>query len=191
MKKKILAPRDQWYVIHVFSGHEQKIRTRILNLVEQEELQDYIFDILVPTENISEIKGGEKKQFKRKFYPGYIIINMYLLDEKNKVIDITWNSLKRIEGVIGFAGTKGPPSPISENDIASIKAQAKEGEETTRPVVEFKKGDAVNIESGAFKGELGQVDDVDSERGRLKISVTMFGRSTLVELEYWEVSPAT
>ena len=188
---KVFSSKDQWYVIHVFSGHEQKVRSRILNLAQEEGLEDYIFDVLVPMENVSEIKAGKRKQFKRNFYPGYIIVNMYLLNEKNEVVDITWNFIKRIEGVIRFAGTKGYPSPMSEKDVNSVKAQTKEGAESIRPMVEFKIGDTVNIDSGAFKGELGEVEQVDSENGKLKVSVTMFGRSTLVELEYWEVSIST
>ena len=119
----IPPPNQQWYVVHVLSGQEQKVAKRIRALTEQEELKDKIYEVLVPTEMVSEIRRGKKTETKKKFYPGYIIVNMSLLTEDNGLVEDTWYFIKEMEGVIGFAGTKDRPIPMRQREVDSMLAQ--------------------------------------------------------------------
>src|SRR5262252_5269228 len=136
---QILAGKEQWYVVHVLSGQENKVRENILKRVKTEEMGDLIYDVLVPTERVSEIKKGKKSETTRKFFPGYLIVNMHLLEEKVK------------------------------------------------PKVSFEVGESVKVADGPFQNQTGIVEEIDPERGKLRVSVTIFGRATPVELEYWQV----
>jgi transcriptional antiterminator NusG len=180
-------PKKQWYVVHVLSGQEKKVQKRILREVEREELGDCIFDVLVPTETVSEIRRGKKTETNRKFFPGYIIINMELLDSEGGLNDRTWYFIKEMEGVIGFAGTKDVPAPMRRREVEAMLAQIKEREESVRPAISFEVGDTVKVADGPFQSQSGVVEEIDPERGKLRVAVTIFGRSTPVELEYWQV----
>ncbi len=184
------SPEKQWYVVHVLSGQEGRVRERILRQREAEEMGDYIFEVLVPTEMVSEIRRGKKTSTKRKFFPGYIIVNMNLLTPDNQLVERTWYFIKEIEGVIGFAGTKDRPIPMRQSEVDGMLSQIKEREESVRPAITFEVGDTVKVADGPFQSQNGIVEEIDPERGKLRVAVTIFGRSTPVELEYWQVERA-
>jgi transcriptional antiterminator NusG len=182
--------KDQWYVVHVLSGQEGRVRDRILRQVEAEEMKDCIHEVLVPTEIVSEIRRGKKTESKRKFFPGYIIVRMDLFTEDNQLIEKTWYFIKEMDGVIGFAGTKDRPIPMRPREVEGLLAQIREREENVRPAITFEVGDTVKVADGPFQSQTGLVEEIDPERGKLRVSVTIFGRSTPVELEYWQVERA-
>lgn len=184
------SPENQWYVVHVLSGQEGRVRERILRQREAEEMGDYIFEVLVPTEMVSEIRRGKKTSTKRKFFPGYIIVNMNLLTPENQLVEKTWYFIKEMEGVIGFAGTKDRPIPMRQSEVDGMLSQIKEREESVRPAITFEVGDTVKVADGPFQSQNGIVEEIDPERGKLRVAVTIFGRSTPVELEYWQVERA-
>ena len=182
--------KDQWYVVHVLSGQENSVAKRIRRGVEREELGDYIFEVLVPTEMVEENRKGKKVEMKKKFFPGYIIVNMYLFDENKELMDQSWYFVKEMDGVIGFAGTKDKPIPMRAREVESMLAQIKEREDSVRPSIAFEVGDTVLVADGPFESQNGVVEEIDHERGKLRVSVTIFGRSTPVELETWQVESA-
>lgn len=186
----IPAPKDQWYVVHVLSGQEAKVKARIERLVEQEELGDKIFKVLVPTELVSEVRAGKKTESKKKFFPGYVIINMHLLKDSNEVVEDTWSFIQALDGAIGFAGAKSKPIPMRAKEVASMLSQIEEREGSVRPSMEFEVGDTVKVADGPFESQNGVVEEIDPERGKMRVSVTIFGRETPVELEYWQVEKA-
>nr|MDP0502332.1 transcription termination/antitermination protein NusG [Verrucomicrobiota bacterium JB025] len=184
------AFRDQWYVVQVLSGQEQKVRNRILRDAESEGLTDQIREVLVPTEMVSEIRRGKKTETKKKFFPGYIIVNMNLNTPEGALVEETWYFIKEMDGVIGFAGTKDRPAPMRQREVDAMLSQIKEREESVRPAISFEVGDTVKVADGPFQSQNGIVEEIDPERGKLQVSVTIFGRSTPVELEYWQVERA-
>ncbi|MEJ6572259.1 MAG: transcription termination/antitermination protein NusG [Akkermansiaceae bacterium] len=183
----IPEPRKQWYVVHVLSGQEQKVRDRIYRLVESEEMADVIYEVLVPQERVEENRKGKKIETKRKFFPGYIIVNMQLFDEAQNLVDKCWYFIKEMDGVIGFAGTKGKPIPMRQREVDGMLGQIKEREENVRPAISFETGDTVKVGDGPFEGQNGIIEEIDHETGKLLVSVTIFGRATPVELEAWQV----
>lgn len=186
----IPEPKKQWYVVHVLSGQEQKVANRIRRKMEEDELKDKIYDVLVPTEMVSEIKRGKKSETKRKFYPGYIIVNMNLFTIENDLVEETWYVIKEMDGIIGFAGTKDVPIPMRQREVDSMLAQIREREESVRPAISFEVGDTVKVADGPFESQNGIVEEIDPEKGKLRVAVTIFGRSTPVELEFWQVEKA-
>jgi transcriptional antiterminator NusG len=185
-----LDPKEQWFVVHVLSGQEQKVHDNIVKRIKTEELGDHVFEVLIPTERVQEIKRGKKTETTRKFFPGYLIVNMHLLDEKNELIDKTWYFIKDTNGVIGFAGTKDKPIPMRKKEVEGMLAQMKEREDTLTPKISFEVSDKVKVSDGPFQNQQGIVEEVDPERGKLRVSVSIFGRDTPVELEYWQVEKA-
>ena len=185
-----LAPKDQWFVVHVLSGHEQKVHDNIVKRIKTEEVGDHVFEVLIPTERVQEIKRGKKTETTRKFFPGYLIVNMHLLDENNELIDKTWYFIKDTNGVIGFAGTKDKPIPMRKKEVEGMLAQMKEREDTVTSKISYEVGDKVKVADGPFQNQQGIVEEVDPERGKLRVSVSIFGRDTPVELEYWQVEKA-
>jgi len=183
----IPEPHDQWYVVHVLSGQENKVRNNIARRVESEEMGDLVFEVLVPTERVSEVKKGKKTETKRKFFPGYIIVNMHLLDEEGRLVDRTWYFVQETHGVIGFAGTKDKPIPMRPREVDSMLMQIKEREESVKPKIAFEVGETVKVADGPFQSQPGVIEEIDTEKGKLLVSVTVFGRPTPVELEYWQV----
>jgi len=185
---KIPPPNKQWYVVHVLSGQEQRVRDRILRMVEAEEMGEFIYEVLVPQELVSEVgKGGQKKERKKKFYPGYIIVNMNLYTEDGQLQEDTWYFMKETDGIIGYAGTKNEPIPMRQREVDAMLAQIKEREENIRPAIAFEVGDEVKVADGPFQSQTGIVEEIDEEKGKLRVSVTIFGRATPVELEFWQV----
>ncbi len=179
--------KDQWFVVHVLSGHEQKVQDHIVRRIKTEEMGDYILEVLVPTERVSEIKRGRKTETTRKFFPGYLIVHMRLYDFEDRLIDKTWYFVRETPGVLGFAGTKDQPIPMRDNEVESMLLQLREREDTVIPKVSFEVGETVKIADGPFQNQSGVVEEIDPERGRLRVSVTIFGRSNPVDLEYWQV----
>jgi len=184
------APRDQWYVVQVLSGQEQKIHDNLVKRIKTEEMSDLVFEILIPTERVSEIKRGKKSETTRKFFPGYVIVNMHLLDEENQLIDRSWYFIRETTGVLGFAGTKDRPVPMRPSEVDSMLAQVRERVDTVKPKVSFEVGETVKVADGPFQNQNGIVEEIDPVRGKLRVSVSIFGRSTPVELEYWQVERA-
>lgn len=181
------APENQWYVIHCLSGYEQRVRENLLRRIQTEEMSDRIFQVLMPTEMVSEVKMGKRRETKRKFFPGYIIVNMHLLDEDGRLDPRTWNFVKDTENIIGFAGTKGKPLPMRQREVDELLSQINETRDGARPKISFQVGEIVKVADGAFENQSGVVEEIDHDRGKIRVSVTMFGRATPVELEVWQV----
>ncbi len=179
--------RQQWFVIHVLSGQEQKVRDNLAKRVKTEEMGDFVYEIILPTERVTEVKANKKTETTRKFFPGYLIANMYLLDENQQLVDRTWYFIKDTPGVIGFAGTKDRPIPMRPSEVESLLAQVRERENVSRPKITFAPGESVKVADGPFQNQAGIVEEIDPERGKLRVSVSIFGRNTLVDLEYWQV----
>ena len=163
------------------------MRASIDRRIEPEEMSDHVFEVLVPTERVSEVKGGKKTETTRKFFPGYIIINMHLLEDDNKLVEKTWYFIRETPGVINFAGAKAHPIPMPRNEVESMLAQIKEREDSIVPAVLFEPGDTVTVADGPFQGQNGVVAEINEEKGEVMVSVNIFGRETLVPLEYWQV----
>lgn len=158
--------------------------------IKLEEMSDLVFEVLIPTERVQEIKRGKKTETTRKFFPGYLIVNMHLLDENNQFIEKTYYFVRETDGVIGFAGTKDRPVPMRKKEVESLLAQVREREDTIKPKISFEVGDKVKVADGPFQNQNGIVEEIDPERGKLRVSVTIFGREAPVDLEYWQVEKA-
>lgn len=170
----------RWYVLHVYSGFEKKIARQVQEQAEQKGLADHIGEILVPAEEVTEVRRAQKVNAERKFFPGYILINMDMTDD-------TWHLVKDIPRVTGFLGSRNRPSPISNAEAERIMQQQVDGTEQRRPAVLFEVGEQVRVSDGPFTSFQGVIEEVDEEKGRLKVSVSIFGRSTPVDLEYAQV----
>jgi transcriptional antiterminator NusG len=170
----------RWYVVHVYSGFEKKIAQQIKDQAVQSGLAEQFEEVLVPTENVVEVRRGQKVSTEHKFFPGYVLVKMDLTDDG-------WHLVMNTPKVTGFLGTKMKPSPISEAEALRILKQNQEGVERARPAVLFDIGEQVRVSDGPFASFNGTVEEVDEEKGRLKVSVSIFGRSTPVELEYAQV----
>ena len=180
----------QWFALHTLSGQENKVKNYIEKFKKAEELDDFVFEVLLPTEVVSEVKGGKKSTKVRKLYPGYVFINMCLYDEEKKVNIKPFYFVKDAAGVIGFVGGDHPAA-LRQTEIDEIKARIEAASGKEVPKVTFEVGEEVKITDGAFANLTGRVDEVDPARGKLKISVSIFGRFTPVELEYWQVQRAS
>jgi len=176
----------QWFALHVLSGQEGNVEKHMRSRLKAEELGDYIRDIVIPTERVSEVKRGKKTETVRKLYPGYVFVNMYLLDPEKKLVDKTWYFVKETPGVIGFAdGDK--PIPMRPSEVEGMLSQMREKEEKVVPKVSYAVGDRVRVGDGPFESQEGVIEEVDEARGRVRVAVSIFGRSTPVELEFWQV----
>ncbi len=191
MSAQVTTPAGtQWFALHTLSGQEGKVKTYIEKFKKQEELDDYIFEILLPTEVVSEVKGGKKSTKTRKLYPGYVFIQMRLYGEDNKLINKPWYFVKEVAGVIGFVGGERPAA-LRQAEIDEIKSRVEAASGKEVPKVSYEIGEEVKITDGAFANLTGRIDEIDPARGKLKISVSIFGRFTPVELEYWQVQRLT
>ena len=191
MTAETTAPAGaQWFALHTLSGQENKVKTYLEKFKKAEELDDHVFEVLLPTETVSEVKGGKKSTKVRKLYPGYVFVNMKLYDAEAKVIIKPFYFVKDAAGVIGFVGGEHP-APLRQTEIDEIKARIEAATGKEVPKVSFEVGEEVKITDGAFANLTGRVDEIDPARGKLKISVSIFGRFTPVELEYWQVQRAS
>ena len=170
----------KWYVIHVYSGFEKKVAQSIEEQAKQAGMVDMFEQVLVPSEEVVEMRRGAKVNAERKFFPGYVLAKMEMTDE-------TWHLVKNTPKVTGFLGSGSKPTAISEAEAARIMHQVQEGIERPKPAVIFEIGEQVRVCDGPFNSFNGTVEDVDEERSRLKVAVSIFGRSTPVELEYAQV----
>ncbi len=170
----------RWYVLHVYSGFEKKIATQIMEQAELKGLRDHIDEVVVPTEEVVEVRRAQKVNTERKFFPGYVLIKMELTDD-------TWHLVKDVPKVTGFLGSKTRPTPIPDAEAERIMKQAQDGTEHRRPAVIFEIGEQIRVADGPFTSFNGVVEEVDEDKGRVKVSVSIFGRSTPVDLEYSQV----
>ena len=166
----------QWYVVHTYSGYENTVKATIEKYVENRGLQDLIHEISIPLETVTEITDNGPKEVERKVFPGYVLVKMVMTDE-------CWHIVRNIRGVTGFLGSGNKPIPLSESDIAAL------GVEKREIVVGYEVGDSVNITDGALESFLGTVEEIDLDRSKVRVVVSMFGRETPVELELDQVEP--
>jgi transcriptional antiterminator NusG len=171
----------KWFVIHARSGYEAKVKAAIEEAVSREGIEDLIGEIMIPTEQVVELKGGKKKKTDRKFFPGYMLIKMELTEP-------SWLLIKNTNNVIGFiGGSSGKPSPVSQREVDRIFARVQEGEDKPKPKVAFQPGEEVLVIDGPFNEFNGTVEGVDYEKSLLTVEVLIFGRTTAVELEFAQV----
>jgi transcriptional antiterminator NusG len=179
----------QWFVIHTLAGQELKVKDSIERRLKAEEMGEYIKEVLVPMEKVAEVRGGKKAVTNRKLHPGYVYIDIALLDENRRLNDRPWYFIRETPGIIGFVGGERP-IPVTEDEIGVIKAQVSDSEDTERPKVQFDVGETIKINDGPFLNFSGAIEEIDPARGKLKVTVNIFGRNTPVELEYWQVEKA-
>ncbi|MBH64749.1 MAG: transcription termination/antitermination protein NusG [Alphaproteobacteria bacterium] len=170
----------KWYVVHAYSGFEKKVAQSLREQADSLDMGDMFEEILVPVEEVVEIRRGQRVNAERKFFPGYVLVKMDMTDE-------TYHLVKNTAKVTGFLGPMGRPSPISEAEAARIARQVQEGVERPKPSITFEVGEQVRVSDGPFTSFNGLVEEVDEERTRLKVAVSIFGRATPVELEYSQV----
>jgi transcriptional antiterminator NusG len=170
----------RWYIVHAYSNFEKKVAEAIREGAQQKGMTELIEDVLVPTEEVVELRRGQKVNAERKFFPGYVLVKMDLTDQ-------TYHLIKNTPKVTGFLGTAAKPLPISQAEVDRILRQVQEGVERPRPSITFEVGEQVRVCDGPFTSFNGFVEDVDEERARLKVAVSIFGRATPVELEYAQV----
>ena len=171
----------RWYVVHTLTGKENTAKKALENQLESEpDKKKFINTILIPTEKVAEVREGEKKITERKFFPGYILIEMELNDK-------SWYLIKNTPGVTGFVGTKTMPVPLAQDEIDEILQQTKEAKEKPVPKMSFKSGEAVRVKEGPFKNFSGTIEGSNQEKGKIKVMISIFGRPTPVELEAWQI----
>ena len=175
------SSKKRWYVVHAYSGMEKSVQRALQERIERAGMQDQFGQILVPTEEVVEVKGGHKSVTERRFFPGYVLVEMEMTDE-------TWHLVKNTAKVTGFiGGTRNRPSPISPREVEKIMSQMQEGVEKPRPKTLFEVGEMVRVKEGPFTDFNGNVEEVNYEKSKVRVSVTIFGRSTPVELEFGQV----
>ena len=180
----------QWYALQCLSNHEDKVRKYLFKYKEEDEsFSDCLKEVLVPVETVSEVKNGKKKQRDRKFYPGYVFVEMKLFDRNGSLLKEPWYKIKETDGVINFIG-KENPTPLAADEIGRILRQVEDASGKEVPKVNFAVGEVVKILDGPFLNLTGEIDEIDAQKGTLKVSVSIFGRFTPVELEFWQVEKA-
>jgi len=174
----------RWYVVHVYSGFEKSVQRTLLERIARSGMKEQFGQILVPVEEVVEMKSGQKNVSERKFFPGYVLVEMEMTDE-------SWHLIKNTPKVTGFVGgTATKPTPISEKEVQNILHQIQEGAEKPKPKVLFEVGEAVRVKEGPFTDFHGTVEDVNYDKNKLRVSVSIFGRSTPVELDFGQVEKA-
>lgn len=177
-----LSKKPRWYIVHTYSGFEQRVQKTINEMSRTGQDQGLIQEVVVPTERVIELaKGGEKRTTTRKFYPGYVMVRMIMTD-------LSWHLVQSIPKVTGFVGGKNRPTPMRDSEAERILALMETRQETPRPKFNFERGDEVRVIDGPFGGFNGVVEDVNYDKGKLRVSVSIFGRQTPVELDFVQVS---
>ena len=179
-EKPVSNPRHKWYIVHAYSNFEKKVAEHIRDQAKAQGLDDCFSEILVPTEDVAEVRRGRKVNAERKFFPGYVLVKMDLTDE-------AFHLIKNTPKVTGFLGADNKPMPISESEAMRILQQVQEGIERPKPSISFEVGETVKVSDGPFASFNGIVEEVDDSRSRLKVAVSIFGRATPVELEFGQV----
>ncbi len=180
----------RWYVIQTLSNQEGKVKRYLDKFIPLEEMEDFVFEVLVPTEQVTEVKNGKKTQTIRKFYPGYAFVNMVLYDENGILLNKPWYFVRETAGVINFVGGSRP-SPLKKSEIDTILSQIEAASGKEVPKIQYEIEEEVKITDGPFLNLTGRIDEIDPDKGKLKVSVSIFGRFTPVELEYWQVERLT
>ena len=170
----------KWYVIHTQTGAETKVKANLISRAETAGMASAIQQVFIPTEKVSEVKAGKKKITERKFFPGYILVQMELTDE-------SWYLVKNTPGISGFVGSGRKPIPLADNEVNQILRQQEEKTSKPKPKVEFGVGESVRVKEGAFANFNGTIEEINPNRGKLRVLVSIFERATPVELEYWQV----
>lgn len=165
-----MADEAKWYVVHTYSGYENKVATNLEKIVENRKLQNWIYEISVPTETVTEVKDGKKKEVERKIFPGYVLVKMIMTDE-------SWYIVRNTRGCTGFVGPNGKPTPLTEKEVAALGVEKHEIE------IDYAVGDMVRIVDGPLENFSGRVDEIDQDKNKVRVTVSMFGRETPVELE--------
>jgi transcriptional antiterminator NusG len=174
----------RWYVVHAFSGFEKQVQRSMAERITRAGMEDMFGEILVPTEEVVEMKGGQKRRSDRKFFPGYVLVEMEMNDD-------TWHLVKEVPKVMGFiGGTSDRPAPITEKEADTILSRVQEGVDKPRPKILFEPGEMVRVVDGPFNDFNGTVEEVNYEKSRLRVAVLIFGRSTPVELDFHQVEKA-
>ena len=170
----------RWYVIHTQSGYEARVKASLEHMAAGPELEDVIEEVFIPTEDVAEVKGGRRRVTTRKFFPGYVLVSMDMNDE-------SWYAVKSTAGVAGFVGAGPRPIPLSDAEVQRIVRVTEEKKAKPKPKIIFEKGDGVRVVEGPFANFDAVVEEVNPERGKLRVMVTIFGRQTPVEFEYWQL----
>lgn len=176
----------RWYAVQTLSNMEGKAKAYLDKFIEIEEMGEYVAEVLMPSEKVTEVKNGRKSTRTRKFYPGYVFVKVRLYDEAGKILQKPWYFIQDTQGVIGFVGGENPV-PLKKAEIDRILNQVKDSEGRDVPKIAFEVGETVKITDGPFLNLSGQIDEIDVDRGRLSVSVSIFGRQTPVDLEFWQV----
>ena len=176
----------QWFVIHTLTGQEGKVQESINKRLKIEEMEDLLDEVIIPTEKVSEVKRGVRSTTTRKFFPGYVLVHIALYGPEREMIERSWHFIKDTGGVIGFVGG-ARPVPLMPDEVDSVMNQVEEKQEKVAPKVTFEPGETIKINDGPFLNFNGCVEEIDPDRGKLKVSVAIFGRTAPVELEYWQV----
>jgi transcriptional antiterminator NusG len=169
-----------WYVVHTQTGLEEKVRTSLENRINAKSLQDSISSVIIPTEQVSEVRSGKKRVTQRRFFPGYILVEMEFNEQ-------TYFLVKTTPGVTGFIGMGKKPTPLPQEEVDNILKRAEDTQTKPIPKTVFEKGEQIRVSDGPFVNFNGTIEEIHPEKGKLKVSVSIFGRSTLVELEYWQI----
>ena len=170
----------KWYVVHTYSGHENKVRENIQKMISASSIADHFGQIIVPTEEVAEMKKGKKTITTKKFFPSYILVEMHKTDE-------SWHLANDMPGVTGFVGTRSGPQPLSKAEVERILGRMDKEKETVIPEIPFSLGEHIRIKDGPFSDFTGIIDEINAERGKLKVLVSIFGRETPVELDFLQV----
>lgn len=175
-----MSEEAKWYIVHTQTGVEMRVKAHLEMRAEAAGMNSDIKQVLIPTEKVSEVKEGKKRISERKFFPGYVLIQMVLNDE-------TWYLVRNTPGISGFVGSGKKPSPLTAHDVDQVLLQQEEKTSKPKPKVEFTEGESVRVKEGSFANFNGTIDEINPNRGKLRVMVNIFGRSTPVELEYWQV----
>jgi len=178
--------RGQWFVVHTLSGHENKVRDTILRQIKLGD-ECGVYDAYIPTEKVTEVRNNQKKVTTRRIFPGYILVRMDLYDAEGVIVEKAWSLVRGVQGVLGFLGGANRPTPLTESEVADLLRPLAAGDNVVKPKVNYEVGEVVRVSDGAFANYDGKIQEIDPARGKLKLVMSIFGRPTEVELEFWQV----